>query len=78
MVSITSANPLALDDEARRAERRASSRRKKRIINLKGWAFLAPTFVFVGIFCYWPAVRFYGRSPLWAPLLPLIAGFYMA
>jgi raffinose/stachyose/melibiose transport system permease protein len=57
MVSITSANPLALDDEARRAERRASSRRKKRIINLKGWAFLAPTFVFVGIFCYWPAVR---------------------
>jgi raffinose/stachyose/melibiose transport system permease protein len=57
MVSITSANPLAIDDEARRAERRASSRRKKRIINLKGWAFLAPTFVFVGIFCYWPAVR---------------------
>src|SRR5580698_9709067 len=20
--------------------------------------------------CYWPALRFYGRSPLWAPLLP--------
>jgi hopene-associated glycosyltransferase HpnB len=28
--------------------------------------------------CYWPALRFYGRSPLWAPLLPLIAAFYMA
>jgi hopene-associated glycosyltransferase HpnB len=27
--------------------------------------------------CYWPALRFYGRSPLWAPLLPLIAAFYM-
>jgi ABC-type spermidine/putrescine transport system permease subunit I len=26
---------------------------------------------------YWPALRFYGRSPLWAPLLPLIAAFYM-
>lgn len=26
---------------------------------------------------YWPAVRFYRRSPLWAPLLPLIAAFYM-
>ena len=28
--------------------------------------------------CYWPALRFYGRSPLWAPLLPLVAAFYMA
>jgi len=28
--------------------------------------------------CYLPALRFYGRSPLWAPLLPLIAAFYMA
>jgi hopene-associated glycosyltransferase HpnB len=27
--------------------------------------------------CYWPALRFYGRNPLWAPLLPLIAAFYM-
>jgi hopene-associated glycosyltransferase HpnB len=27
--------------------------------------------------CYWPALRFYGRSPLWAPLLPVIAAFYM-
>jgi len=27
---------------------------------------------------YWPTLRFYDRSPLWAPLLPLIAAFYMA
>ncbi|HUP03648.1 MAG TPA: glycosyltransferase [Bryobacteraceae bacterium] len=27
--------------------------------------------------CYWPALRFYRRSPLWAPLLPLVAVFYM-
>ncbi len=26
---------------------------------------------------YLPAVRYYGRSPLWAPLLPAIAAFYM-
>ncbi len=56
-MSITSANPLTLDDEARREQRRLASRRKKRSITLKGWAFLAPTFIFVGVFCYWPAVR---------------------
>jgi hypothetical protein len=27
--------------------------------------------------CYYPALRFYGRSALWAPLLPLVALFYM-
>lgn len=27
---------------------------------------------------YWPTLRFYRRSPLWAPLLPLIAIFYIA
>src|SRR5262249_32869023 len=27
---------------------------------------------------YVPALRYYRRSPLWAPLLPLIAAFYMA
>ena len=27
---------------------------------------------------YFPALRFYRRSPLWAPLLPAIAAFYMA
>jgi len=26
---------------------------------------------------YWPALRYYRCSPLWAPLLPLIAAFYM-
>jgi len=26
---------------------------------------------------YFPILRFYRRSPLWAPLLPLIAAFYM-
>ena len=26
---------------------------------------------------YFPALRFYRRSPLWAPLLPLVAVFYM-
>ena len=25
---------------------------------------------------FWPTVRFYGLSPLWAPLLPLTAAFY--
>ena len=27
---------------------------------------------------YLPALRFYRRSPLWAPLLPLVAAFYLA
>jgi hypothetical protein len=27
---------------------------------------------------YLPTLRRYGRSPLWAPALPLIAAFYMA
>ena len=26
---------------------------------------------------YWPSLRFYRRSPLWAPLLPAIAAFYL-
>ena len=36
-----------------------STRQKRRKITrtLKGWAFLAPTFIFVGAFCYWPAIR---------------------
>jgi len=28
--------------------------------------------------CYWPALRFYRRSPLWVPMLPLAASFYLA
>jgi hopene-associated glycosyltransferase HpnB len=27
---------------------------------------------------YWPTLRFYQRSPLWAPLLPLVTLFYLA
>jgi len=27
---------------------------------------------------YFPALRFYRRSPLWAPLLPVVAAFYLA
>ena len=27
---------------------------------------------------YFPALRFYRRSPLWAPLLPAVAAFYLA
>jgi hypothetical protein len=27
---------------------------------------------------YWPTLSRFGRSPLWAPLLPLVAAFYMA
>jgi len=27
---------------------------------------------------YLPTIRRYGRSPLWAPFLPLVAGFYLA
>ena len=27
---------------------------------------------------YYPALRFYRRSPLWAPFLPLVAAFYLA
>jgi len=26
---------------------------------------------------FWPRLRFYGRSPLWTLLLPLIAAFYL-
>jgi hopene-associated glycosyltransferase HpnB len=28
--------------------------------------------------CYLPTLSRFGRSPLWAPFLPLVAGFYMA
>jgi hypothetical protein len=30
------------------------------------------------IIAYSPALRFYGRSVAWAPLLPLVALFYMS
>jgi hopene-associated glycosyltransferase HpnB len=37
-------------------------------LSLAAWALMA--------FTYLPAVRFYGLSPLWAPLLPVAAAFY--
>jgi hypothetical protein len=49
-------------------------------------AFFASGFAqFIGIFAwllmafaFWPTLRFYGLSRLWAPALPLIAAVYMA
>ena len=37
---------------------------------LLAWLMLAAS--------YLPTLRRYGRSPLWAPLLPAVAAFYMA
>jgi hypothetical protein len=37
-------------------------------LSLAAWALMAVT--------YLPTVRFYGLSPLWAPLLPFAAVFY--
>jgi raffinose/stachyose/melibiose transport system permease protein len=31
--------------------------KRSAVRTLKGWAFLAPTFIFIGAFAYWPAVR---------------------
>jgi raffinose/stachyose/melibiose transport system permease protein len=55
------------DDVGRIRNRRAASltstpgtagqRKRKASRTLKGWAFLVPTFVFIGAFAYWPAVR---------------------
>ncbi len=37
---------------------RSSQLRKRKVSRtLKAWAFLLPTFIFIGAFCYWPAVR---------------------
>jgi len=41
-----------------------------RLLALAAWALMAVSF--------WPMLRFYGLSPLWAPLLPAIATGYMA
>jgi len=40
-------------------------------------AFGAAAWLMMAV-CYYPALRFYRRSPLWAPLLPLVAAFYLA
>ena len=43
-----------------------------------GWPALwgAGAWVLMSV-AYWPTLRYYGRSPLWAPLLPAVAVFYM-
>lgn len=41
-----------------------------RALGIATWVMLAAS--------YLPTLRRFGRSPLWAPLLPLIAAFYMA
>jgi hopene-associated glycosyltransferase HpnB len=43
-----------------------------------GWATLwgGVAWLLMSI-AFWPTLRFYSRSPLWAPLLPLIALFYI-
>src|SRR5262249_50478170 len=41
-----------------------------RVAGFAAWSLMALAF--------WPTLRFYRRSPLWAPLLPLIAAAYMA
>jgi len=44
-----------------------------------GWPALwgAGAWVLMSV-AYWLTLRYYGRSPLWAPLLPAVAVFYMA
>jgi hypothetical protein len=39
-----------------------------RMLGIAAWVLMALSFL--------PMLRFYGRSPLWAASLPLIAGFY--
>jgi hypothetical protein len=41
-----------------------------RLLGAAAWALMGLAFL--------PTLRFYRRSPLWAPLLPAIAGLYMA
>jgi hopene-associated glycosyltransferase HpnB len=43
---------------------------------LARWAGLAAWALAAAL--YLPTLRRFGRSPLWAPLLPLVAGFYLA
>jgi hopene-associated glycosyltransferase HpnB len=39
------------------------------VLGVAGWVLMSLAF--------WPMVRFYSLSPVWAPLLPLVALFYM-
>jgi len=49
------------------------------IIALRGgWATLLAGLAWLLMSAaYWPTLRFYNRSPLWAPFLPLVALFYL-
>lgn len=53
--SITAGERVAGRDLSAPSTSRARKRRVSR--TLKAWAFLVPTFIFIGAFCYWPAVR---------------------
>jgi hopene-associated glycosyltransferase HpnB len=48
------------------------------LIAMGSWAAALGLTAWLLMSCaFWPTVRFYGGSPLWAPLLPLTAAFYM-
>lgn len=47
------------------------------VLALAGYRFAMAAWALMAI-SYIPVLRFYGRSPLWAPLLPLVALFYTA
>lgn len=48
------------------------------ILAAGGWAaILGASAWMIMAACYWPTLRFYGLSPLWTPLLPLVALFYL-
>ncbi|HYA23649.1 MAG TPA: glycosyltransferase [Terriglobales bacterium] len=48
------------------------------LLGMRNWAasFGLATWLLMTL-TYWPTLRFYRLSPLWAPLLPLIAAFYL-
>lgn len=47
------------------------------LLAISGNAWAAGAWLLMSL-SYVPVLRFYGRSVLWAPLLPLVAAFYMA
>jgi raffinose/stachyose/melibiose transport system permease protein len=58
-VTVTSPSVAAGDRVAAKnlGAPRTSRAPRKISRTLKGWAFLLPTFIFIGTFCYWPAAR---------------------
>jgi raffinose/stachyose/melibiose transport system permease protein len=61
MVTVSSAHSPAVGSgfASRTVPPPPSARQRKRRVSrtLKAWAFLTPTFIFIGAFCYWPAIR---------------------